>query len=234
MALASGCSVAQAARKFSLSVDAVRRHKRNHLPPELIRKARSRQLLGEQKYNLEELRRHESENLLARLVRQRLDLLKLIGAMETNDPRGAVRGHHTLLANLELEGKLLGELGQHATTNIQQNLVIAPEYPKLRQLLLSALKPYPAARQAVLAALRSVESATDLDSPKQIDGPTIGTDDSPEHPTRSGTALGDVAVPSVGLSTATPAEIEEGFAWSELGTTSEADPQTTASVIIRA
>lgn len=234
-ALANGLSAAQASRRFSLSVDSLRRHKKNHIPPEVIRKARRRQLLGEQKYNLEELRQHESENLLARLVRQRLDLLKLIGSMETNDPRGAVRGHATLLQNLELEGKLLGELGQHATTNIQQNLIVAPEYLRLRQLLNEALRPFPAARQAVLAALRSVESSTDPNEPKRLEGSTIDADDRPELSTGSGGALDTVAASPVEPSPSAPAlEAEEGWAWSELGSQPEAEPQTTAAYIIRA
>ncbi len=232
LALAFGCSVAMASRKYSLSMDAVRRHKRNHLPIELVRKARRKQLIGEAKFNVEQLREHESENLLARLVRQRISLLSLIEKMQESDPRGAVQGHKALLFNLEVEAKMLGELGVHTQNTTVQNLVIAPEYLKLRQLLNEALKPYPQARAAVVAALRSVEQASDPDA-KQIDGPTIAADDHLERDERG--VLETVAAVSVEPSESVGAlEVTEGFAWSELGSTPEADPQTTAAVIIRA
>src|SRR5260370_18057076 len=104
--------------------------------------------------------------------------------MQESDPRGAGMAHKAVLINIEIEGKLLGELGQHTQNTTVQNLVIAPEYLRLRQLLLGALRPYPQARAAVLAALRSVESVSDPDEPKQLEvlsDPTIATGDRPER-----------------------------------------------------
>ena len=59
--------------------------------------------------------------------------------------------------NLELTGKLLGELGVGTTVN---NIMLAghPEYLQLRHALMTALIKYPAAKKAVLTALRSVET----------------------------------------------------------------------------
>src|SRR5216683_6849857 len=110
--------------------------------------------------------------------------------MQETDPRGSVMGHKALLFNLEVEGKLLGEIGRVAPATINQNLIVSADYLKLRQLLLSALRPFPAARAAVLAALRSVESVTD--EPKQIEASPIGADDQLEH--ASGSAQDSVAV----------------------------------------
>ena len=230
LALAAGCSAAMASRKYSLPVDSVLRHKRNHLPPELIRKARRKQLIGESKFNLEELREHESENLLARLVRQRVSLLALIEKMGETDPRGAVQGHKALLFNLEVEGKLLGEIGRVAPATINQNLIVSADYLKLRQLLLSALRPFPQARAAVLAALRSVESVSDPDATKQItDDPTIATGNRPEC--NEGGVLETESVASVESPAALA--VEEGFAWSEIPAADE--PVTTGtSMIVRA
>src|SRR5216683_250559 len=151
--------------------------------------------------------------------------------MGETDPRGAVQGHKALLFNLEVEGKLLGEIGRVSPATINQNLIVSADYLRLRQLLLSALRPFPQARAAVLAALRSVESVTDPDQPKQIaDESTIATDGTLEHD--SGGALGNAAVASVESPGAL--EVIEGFAWSEIPATEEADPQTTASMIVRA
>jgi hypothetical protein len=54
---------------------------------------------------------------------------------------------------LELLGKLAGEL-QSAP---QVNILISPEWVRLRTLILEALEPYPDARLAVAGALRRLD-----------------------------------------------------------------------------
>ena len=168
--------------------------------------------------------------MLSRLVRQRVSLLALIEKMGETDPRGAVQGHKALLFNLEVEGKLLGEIGRVAPATINQNLIVSADYLKLRQLLLSALRPFPQARAAVLAALRSVESVSDPDATKQItDDPTIATGNRPEC--NEGGVLETESVASVESPAALA--VEEGFAWSEIPAADE--PVTTGtSMIVRA
>ncbi len=81
---------------------------------------------------------------------------RTIGLVETKhaDPRELVlKTAARLDSQLQLLGKLLGELKEGATVNV----LIAPEWLQVRAVLLSELAPYPEARQAVAAALASAE-----------------------------------------------------------------------------
>lgn len=59
--------------------------------------------------------------------------------------------HH----NLELTGKLLGDLGVGSTTI--NNVLLVPAYVNMRVELVRALAPYPDAREAVAAVLHRLE-----------------------------------------------------------------------------
>ena len=61
-----------------------------------------------------------------------------------------------LHTNLELTGKLLGDLGV-GTTNVT-NILIAPQYLEMRLALVQALAPFAEARVAVAQALHQIES----------------------------------------------------------------------------
>jgi hypothetical protein len=54
--------------------------------------------------------------------------------------------------NLELLGKLAGELDERPVVNLN----ISPEWLELRAVIVGALEPHPAAHTAVLRALESV------------------------------------------------------------------------------
>ena len=54
---------------------------------------------------------------------------------------------------IELEGRLIGELSEGQTINI----LVAPEWLNLRVVILRALEPYPEARIALAAAIAEVE-----------------------------------------------------------------------------
>jgi len=66
-----------------------------------------------------------------------------------------------LHANLELTGKLLGDLGIGSTTNV--NVLVLPAYVEMRVAVVQALAPFPEARQAVAAALHQLESKAAAD-----------------------------------------------------------------------
>ncbi len=74
---------------------------------------------------------------------------------------GVARVHGRLHENLQLTGKLVGDLGPRYVTN---QLIISPEYLKLRQKLVGALREYPEAAQAVAGVLREIESPEALDA----------------------------------------------------------------------
>jgi hypothetical protein len=74
-----------------------------------------------------------------------------------------VAAETAITANLTLVAKLLGQLVQVHDVR-HTNLLVSPDYLKLRSTLIAALKPFPDAARAVGAALHRLESdaATDI------------------------------------------------------------------------
>src|SRR5262245_53376354 len=155
------------ARRFGVSPDALYRHRTNHLSPQ-VRAA----MLAQQKpteIDLEALQASESEGLLAQLVTQRARLQTHSEmASELGDVRSAVACERAITSNLELVGKLLGQLVQRHEVR-STSLLISPDYLELRATLVRALQPFPEAARAVGAALHAMESkaADDIKASKQ-------------------------------------------------------------------
>jgi hypothetical protein len=157
--LCRGTSYRTLAKRYSLSVAALGRHRRSHIPERLRNKAASLALVGAE-VDLDRLRASESENLLAHICNQRAKLYELLDLAEAGgDVKSCCAVHSRISATLELGARVLGEIAGHATT-IQNTLVISSEYLALRAALLKALAPseFRAARQAVSAALRAIEA----------------------------------------------------------------------------
>ena len=74
-------------------------------------------------------------------------------ADESGDLRTALSAIREARSNLELLGKLAGELQQEGTVNI----TVSPEWLTLRAVVIAALTPYPDAAQAVSRALTAGE-----------------------------------------------------------------------------
>ena len=55
-------------------------------------------------------------------------------------------------------GRLTGELQRGPLLNIQNNVLVNPDYMKAIARIVSAVAPYPQAREAVIAALRDLEA----------------------------------------------------------------------------
>ncbi|MBN8963037.1 MAG: hypothetical protein J0H71_18035 [Rhizobiales bacterium] len=160
--LVHGVSALVLSSRFGVKHDAVYRHAKNHLTP-----AQRAAILAQQKpaaIDLDALRTSESEGLLASLVAQRARLLvKADTAMEFGDTKGSVAAENAITSNLALVAKLLGQLVQVHDVR-HTNLLVSPDYMKLRAALVEALRPYPEAARAVGAALHRLESdaATDI------------------------------------------------------------------------
>ena len=73
-------------------------------------------------------------------------------ALEAENLNAAIGAIRELRGITELYAKITGEL-QSQTVN---NIIIAPEWVNLRNVILIALEPYPAARQAVIEAVGRV------------------------------------------------------------------------------
>jgi hypothetical protein len=165
LALARGVSVTALARRYKLGPDSIYRHKGKHLPATV----RAKLLLGPDiEIDLDRLKENESQSLLGKLVALRHRLFAALDtAEEFNDAGMLTRVSSQLHTNLELTGKLLGDLGVGGTTNI--NVLIQPQYIELRVALVQALASYPEARHAVATVLHQLESKAAADiKPKEL------------------------------------------------------------------
>ena len=70
-------------------------------------------------------------------------------------------------------GRLTGELQRGPLLNIQNNILVNPDYTRAIARIVSAVAPYPEAREAVIAALRDLdaESASGLALTDRSDEP---------------------------------------------------------------
>jgi hypothetical protein len=139
-ALVSGTPYRSVAKRFGLSESAVYRHKTEHLPAHLLKAreveeaARADELLDQVRY----------------LQRHALGILER--AEKAGDLRTALAAISQARGNLELLGKLAGELDERPIVNLN----VSPEWLELRAVIVGALEPHPEAHRAVLRALESV------------------------------------------------------------------------------
>ena len=154
--LAEHRSVYAMAKHFGISRFSLYRHRKRHLTEAVLAK-----LVGSSNYavaNLEELRTNEAERLLSNAVEVRRRLYSNAESAErAGDYRAASQSYAFILRSLELIGKLLDQFKGHAKQTVNQ-LVISPDYIRLRAALIQALQPYPEARQGVARVLRELES----------------------------------------------------------------------------
>ena len=138
-ALVGGASYRSVAKRFGLSESAVYRHKTEHLPAHLL-KAREVEDAARADDLLEQVRH---------LQVHALDILER--AEKAGDLRTALAAISQARGNLELLGKLAGELDERPVVNLN----VSPEWLELRAVMVGALEPHPQARVAVLRALES-------------------------------------------------------------------------------
>jgi len=118
----------------------VYRHKTDHLPAHPL-KARE----------IEEVAR--ADDLLDQVRTLQIHALDILERAEkAGDLRTALFAISQARGNLELLGKLAGELDERPVINLN----VSPEWLELRAVIVGALEPHPAAHGAVLRALESV------------------------------------------------------------------------------
>jgi hypothetical protein len=149
------------AQRFGVSEDALQRHRQNHLTPQV-----AAAILSAQKpsaIDLEALQASESEGLLSQLVTQRARLQTHSElATDLGDVKAAVACERAITSNLELVGKLLGQL-VHRHEVRSTSILVSPDYLQLRSVLVNALRPFPEAARAVGSALHAMESKAAAD-----------------------------------------------------------------------
>ena len=138
--LINGGTLRNIAEHFSLSTTSLYRHK-EHLPNTLT-KARKAEEISQADGLLEQVR-----SLQARALNI-LDVAEKTGDLKT--VLGAIREAR---GNLELLGKLAGELQAGQVVNV----IVSPQWVTLRSIIIKSLEPFREARLAVSSALEGVE-----------------------------------------------------------------------------
>jgi hypothetical protein len=155
--LVEGRSKLLMAKHFGISHHSLWRHWYNHVPAQ----ARASMLATRTSYahvNLDEMRVNETEGLLANAVELRRRFYENGERAEAvGDFRAAVLCYGKILEVLTFIGKLLNQFSGHHAQQVNQ-LVVSPDYLRLRAALITALQPYPEARAAVARVLRDLET----------------------------------------------------------------------------
>ena len=157
--LAAGASIKGTARKFEIDYHALRRHWINHVSAE----ARATYIagVGATKDQLETVVADESLALIDHYRIVRGGLYKGFGtASEVGDSNSLALLAGRLHENFRDCGRLTGELQRGPLLNIQNNVLVNPDYTKAIARIVSAVAPYPEAREAVIAALRDLDAAS--------------------------------------------------------------------------
>lgn len=145
------------AKRYGIHHDAVHRHGKNHMRPELHAQLMTRGRMTP--VELENLRVTESEGVLQHIVAVRARLYSLMDSAEQQDDyKSAAAISGQILKNLEITAKLLGDL-KTGTVNVTNNLLVMPEFHALRTNIMQALRGHPAARDDVIKALQHFQAA---------------------------------------------------------------------------
>lgn len=142
---------------FKVSCDAVTRHRRKHMTDMQViaLQAKGR---GATVDELQQLKRAESESLLAHLVHERVRQQRIADKAETiDDLTNATRASLAVIKTSDTIARLLGEI-KTGTTHQHLNILLQPEYTTFRAALVRALRPFPDARGAVLEAVQAMEA----------------------------------------------------------------------------
>jgi hypothetical protein len=142
-ALVSGGPYRSVAKRSGLSESAVYRHKTEHLPANLL-KAKEVEEVAQADDLLEQVRH---------LQAHALDILER--AEKVGDLRTALAAISQARGNLELLGKLAGELDERPVVNLN----VSPEWLELRAVIVGALEPHPTAHRAIIRALEGVNNS---------------------------------------------------------------------------
>lgn len=141
-ALLAGEPFRHIAARTGTSTGALQRHKEEHLPIALVHAKEVEQVA-------------QADDLLAQVRDlQRRTLRILDDAEKAGDRRTALAAIREARGNLELLGKLAGELQDGQTVNV----VVSPEWQRVRAVVIAALLPYPEARAAVAGQLLALEA----------------------------------------------------------------------------
>jgi len=162
LAIATGLSKRAIAERFGVSRDAVWRHAQAHLTAEM-RAALAIKLL-QREGDTRRILLEEGAGVTEALKAIRGPLFGLfLAAVDTGDNKAAAALSGRLHENLALVAKLTGELVPHAGTSIT-NVLLSPDFQRLRAELIRVLARYPEAQAEIAAVFRQagLRAATEM------------------------------------------------------------------------
>ena len=143
LALIHKLPVRVVATRYDVSPNAVFRHRRKHMPPQLVAAIMTASKPSE--VDLEQLQKSESEGLLASLISQRagLQMLSELAFSAGADGVQAAVGVECAITNsLELTSKLLGAIISHHEIR-STSILVSPDYLRLRQAIITGIEAVP-------------------------------------------------------------------------------------------
>jgi len=149
--LIRGDSIAEIARHFATSEDALSRHKESHISEVLLKSQDAiNSLKADNTFSEYQKAKKRLEDLQARTY----DLLAMAEA-ETDHRAciGYIREILGLETELREQRRLLAELEGRLAAQPQITIINNPEWVELRTLIINALDPYPEAKAAVVHAI---------------------------------------------------------------------------------
>ena len=162
LAIATGFSKRAVAERFQVSRDAVWRHAQAHLTAEM-RAALATKLL-QREGDTRRILLEEGAGVTEALKAIRGPLFGLfLAAIDAGDNKAAAAISGRLHENLALVAKLTGELVPHTGTSIT-NILLSPDFQRLRAELIRVLGRYPEAQAEVAAVFRQagLRAATEI------------------------------------------------------------------------
>jgi len=136
-ALVAGGPLRDIAGQFRISKSALARHKGSHIPACLAKAQDAHEIA-------------QADSLLAQVRDLQAKALRILARAErAGELRTALAAIREARGNIELLGKLAGELLQEGTVTI----VTHPDWLRLRVLILATLEPFPAVRALLVQRL---------------------------------------------------------------------------------
>src|SRR5215471_6444523 len=174
LAIATGLSNRAIAERFSVSPDAVWRHGQSHLTPEL-RAALATKLL-QRDGDMRRILLEEGTGVVEALKAVRGPLFGMfLVAIDAGDSKAAGALAARLHESLALAAKLTGELAPQAGVTVT-NILLSPDFQRLRTELMRVLARHPEAQAEVAAVFRraGMQAAADMEAqaPNVIEAPT--------------------------------------------------------------
>ena len=140
--LVEGATLGATAKTYRLTVAALQRHQKNHIPAQLVKAQDAKETAA-------------ADNLMGRVTalnEKAEDIYKR--AIKFKNLNVAIAAVRELRGITELYAKITGELQAQNVNNI----IIAPEWVSLRNAIMYALELFPEARQAVIEAVGRLET----------------------------------------------------------------------------